>query len=134
MVRVIGHMPRRREEEDAVIRAEHLLQYDLSQEYDCTGDSDWCPWAEKHTRPAVSDEARDWFRKWQSHKQAAEAEQKLADEFKSKVIAEVREKGGKCVISTSDGEVKLTWVETHVVEEKPREYTRRYLNVSKPKK
>lgn len=115
-------------------RVMDLAKVDLREYQTCTGDSEWCPWTEWHTRPQLESECVQAYNEWQELKEAIATLTVEMNEKKAVVEQAVKELGGKAGIETSDGEIKLTWVETHVKEKQPREYDRKYLNVSKPKK
>ena len=120
-------------QEQVLAAMNELNQVDLNADHTCPGQSGWCPWESRHSRPALNHQATSAYLKWQQTKAEVAMLTKRLNEQKAIVESFVQDQGGKCQVQTSDGLVKLTWVETHIVEDKPREYDRKYLNVSKPK-
>ena len=96
---------------------------------ECPGQGEWCPYESFHSRPKVHvaqlltqrDELRD---------RIADLSSRLSD-INDQLAKEVKAVGGKAICETSTGDYLLSWVDTHVVEKKPREYDRRYLAVNK---
>jgi len=113
--------------------AKHLADMDLEQAIKCPGESDWCPWSELHSRP----ECEEWVKTaLDTIKTMTEGRTVLDDEIreeKERIAAHIRELGGTAQLTTKDGVHKFKWVETHVIEKKPREYDKKYLHHSKPK-
>lgn len=91
----------------------------------CVG-GELCKWDDRHSRPSVDAKKQLTLLRYAEDraKQANEEVRKLKEEISSKVqnVGGVAECAG----------VKLTWVSTHVVEKKPREYDRKYLKITWP--
>lgn len=109
--------------DDLVTRMSEVIELAGQKDLSCTG-GELCKWENRHSRPTVDVGADLTLLRIQE----ATVKQINADirELREKISAAVRDVGGKAECNG----VKLTWVETHVVEKKPREYDRNYLKIT----
>jgi hypothetical protein len=105
-----------------------LILDDWDEEISCTGKGDWCEWENMHQLPVLS--IQDKVNELLELQMDAKQLQAQIVDMKAVISHDVREMGGRAV--TEKG-TKLTWVETHVREENPREYDRKYLKITPPK-
>lgn len=91
----------------------------------CVGaGSDLCKWEQRHSRPQVDvGQELTLLRIQEATVKSMSEDIKNLREHISNIVREV---GGKAECNG----VKLTWVSTHVVEKKPREYDRNYLKIT----
>ena len=115
---------------DVIDRIKELKALVDADELQCDGQSGWCE-AEMLCKPepVVLDVDID-LNLISALKAKAVAAADAHREAQDALAAKVREAGGRAV--TPEGH-KMTWVETHVVEKKPREYDRRYLKITRNK-
>ena len=108
-------------------RLRHVKELAEGDELQCDGTSGWCV-AETLCKPEPVELDVDLdvnlITTLKARADAAAAELR---EAKAGLEEQVRAAGGRAI--TPKG-TKLTWVETHVVEKKPREYDRKYLKIT----
>ena len=115
---------------DVVERTQELMALVESDGLKCDGQSGWCE-AELLCKPepVVLDVDID-LNLISALKAKAVAAADAHREAQDALAEKVREAGGRAVTPAGH---KMTWVETHVVEKKPREYDRRYLKITRNK-
>lgn len=94
----------------------------------CAGTGDWCPWEHLHQRPLLIGGRR--LELLDALKERSKMAEKEYRQLYDEIAAEVRDLGGKAEYNGT----LLTWVESHVKEKQPREYDRKYLKITRPKK
>ena len=91
----------------------------------CTG-GELCKWQDRHSRPEI--EVGKQLTLLRIQEEMAKSVNEEVRQLREEIAELVQSVGGKAECQG----VKLTWVQTHVVEKKPREYDRNYLKITWP--
>jgi hypothetical protein len=110
---------------DLVAKMVEVVELAESDDLSCVGGSgDLCKWEQRHSRPHVDvGQELTLLRIQEATVKSMSEDIRNLREHISNIVREV---GGKAECNG----VKLTWVSTHVVEKKPREYDRNYLKIT----